>query len=142
MQFSVQCLISRRDKKILLVQEGNPVCLGKWSFPGGNKNIGETTMDAIVREVREEVTVDIALISWLGFYEKPFDDRLGIIFIAEIKNGEAAVGEEIIDFQWLSYAEIKKIYKRGRLRASYILKAIDDFNRGKRYPLEAITVLS
>ena len=38
----------------LLVQRGNPPNAGRWSFPGGKLELGETTLDGARRELAEE----------------------------------------------------------------------------------------
>ena len=42
------------DGCLLLVQRGRGAGAGKWAPPGGRVEFGETLVDAVVREVREE----------------------------------------------------------------------------------------
>lgn len=44
-----------RDGRMLVAQRGKPPLAGIWSLPGGAVELGETVIDAAVRETAEEV---------------------------------------------------------------------------------------
>ncbi|MFK7754793.1 MAG: NUDIX hydrolase [Sedimentitalea sp.] len=46
-----------RGNDVLLAQRRNPPDAGKWGFPGGHVEWGETALDAAVRELREETNI-------------------------------------------------------------------------------------
>ena len=48
-----------RDNEILLVRRGQPPAEGSWSIPGGKVELGETLVDALCREIKEECNLDI-----------------------------------------------------------------------------------
>ncbi|MGB7433030.1 MAG: NUDIX domain-containing protein [Ahrensia sp.] len=52
-QLAVSAIV-QRDDKILLAQRGNPPDLARWAFPGGRVEPGETTRNAVLRELAEE----------------------------------------------------------------------------------------
>ena len=67
--------IIKHGDKILLV---NTRSSGKWFFPGGEVEIGESLEDAIKREVMEETGIEIEVEKFLTFkqtyfYYDPFD---------------------------------------------------------------------
>ena len=47
--------------RVVLVKRGREPLKGEWSLPGGAVEIGETLGAAVVREVREETCLDIAV---------------------------------------------------------------------------------
>lgn len=51
--------IIHQDGRILATQRGYGEWKGMWEFPGGKMEAGETEEEAIVREIREELCVDI-----------------------------------------------------------------------------------
>ena len=55
----VVAAIIHQDGRILATQRGYGEWKGMWEFPGGKMEAGETEEEAIVREIREELCVDI-----------------------------------------------------------------------------------
>ena len=53
--------IIHQDEKILATQRGYGEYKGLWEFPGGKMEPGETEEEAIVREIREELNVEIGV---------------------------------------------------------------------------------
>ena len=55
------CALIDRDGRVLLTRrpEGKPMA-GLWEFPGGKLHPGETPEEAVIRELREELGIDIA----------------------------------------------------------------------------------
>ena len=47
-------LISKTDRKVLLILRKHDPFAGKWAFPGGFMDMDETPEEAIVRELEEE----------------------------------------------------------------------------------------
>lgn len=58
----VTCAIIQSDGKILAVQRSEAMSLPlKWEFPGGKIDLGETAEKCLLREIKEELNIDIAL---------------------------------------------------------------------------------
>jgi len=55
----VVAAIIHQHGKILATQRGYGEHQGMWEFPGGKIETGETEEDAIIREIREELNVEI-----------------------------------------------------------------------------------
>jgi ADP-ribose pyrophosphatase YjhB (NUDIX family) len=68
--FGVQCVIQHGDA-ILLVR--NTYGRKQWTFPGGGIARGEIAEDAIRREVREEVGLQLQQLQHLGAFEAIID---------------------------------------------------------------------
>ena len=56
----VACALVDADNRVLLAQrpEGKPMA-GLWEFPGGKVLPGETPENALIRELREELAIDV-----------------------------------------------------------------------------------
>jgi ADP-ribose pyrophosphatase YjhB (NUDIX family) len=60
---------------VLLAQRGQEPGLGQWSLPGGGVELGESLIDAVIREIREEVSVTIKVGGLVGIFDRIFRDR-------------------------------------------------------------------
>ncbi len=69
--------IIMKDHSILLVQRKHEPYQGFWALPGGFVEYGETTEQAVVREVREETGLETVVQKLLGVYSDPNRDPRG-----------------------------------------------------------------
>ena len=60
-QIEVVAAIIRKDDKIFATQRGYGEWKGWWEFPGGKMEVGETPEEALVREIREELSAEISV---------------------------------------------------------------------------------
>lgn len=103
------------DSRVLAVQRGpgssHPM---KWEFPGGKINPEETAEQCIVRELQEELQVEIGILKKLGSIEFQYPGkRIELIpFVCRIISGELVLTEHIAkrwfnfdDWQSLDWAE-------------------------------------
>lgn len=66
-KIEVTCAIISLEGKILVVQRGDNMKLPlKWEFPGGKIEDSETDEECIIREIKEELNIDIKLTSRLS----------------------------------------------------------------------------
>lgn len=100
----VCCAIILQDKLVLAVQHGikshHP---GKWEFPGGKIKTGETAPACIVREIQEELAVEIevlAELSSVGFDYGMKQVKL-IPFVSKIQSGSLMLTEHA-NLQWFN----------------------------------------
>lgn len=68
-----------RGQQVLLVQRGTEPAMGKWSLPGGLVELGESLHDAVRREVREEVGLDIQVLDLIVALDRVIFDAEGKI---------------------------------------------------------------
>ena len=58
-QIEVVAAIIRKGDKIFATQRGYGEWKDWWEFPGGKMEVGETPVEALVREIREELSAEI-----------------------------------------------------------------------------------
>ena len=103
----VVAAIIEKDGKILFCKRGaGGNCAGLWEFPGGKIEKGETPFEAIIREIKEELSADIEPTEI--FCEYPFSYPEKEIYFYFIK--AKLVSEEIdptfhSEIKWLSPSE-------------------------------------
>ena len=64
-QIEVVAAIIRKDDKIFATQRGYGEWKDWWEFPGGKMEVGETPEEALVREIREELSAEISVDEFL-----------------------------------------------------------------------------
>jgi 8-oxo-dGTP diphosphatase len=101
---SVTCAIIRNDdNEILIVQRGketdHPL---KWEFPGGKISPGEKEEDCIIREIDEELSMDIIICEKLLPVEYDYGNKqIRLIpFLCDTLN-EAPLLSEHLDYKWI-----------------------------------------
>jgi len=76
MTIAVVCALICKGDKLLIVQYGpgskHP---GKWEFPGGKVHEGETHPEALLREIREELGVEVKIVCQLEAVEFSYPEK-------------------------------------------------------------------
>ena len=60
-QIEVVAAIIRKENKIFATQRGYGDFKDWWEFPGGKMEAGETPEEALMREIREELSTEISV---------------------------------------------------------------------------------
>jgi NAD+ diphosphatase len=104
-------LVRRGDEALLASSGRFPVPF--FSTLAGFSEPGESLEETLVREVREEVGVEVADVRYFGSQPWPFPNSLMIGFTAQWKAGEIAVdGEEIKEAHFFRATELPMIPPR------------------------------
>ncbi|MGW5273610.1 NUDIX hydrolase [Streptomyces sp. NPDC004044] len=79
-----------------------------WAFPGGGIEGDETPEQAAVREVAEEVELEVKPVRVLGDRVHPTTGRHMTYVACELISGTAGIGdeEEIAEVAWVAHADI------------------------------------
>jgi 8-oxo-dGTP diphosphatase len=109
---NVTCAIIRNEEnEILVVRRGentdHPL---KWEFPGGKINKGESEEECIIREIAEELSIDIVICSRLIPVEHDYGNKQVrlIPFICDTLD-ETPVLSEHVEYKWLAGNELQSV---------------------------------
>lgn len=98
-----------RDGRVLAARRTFPAeAAGRWEFPGGKVEPGETPDDALIREVAEELGCTIEVTSWLP-KQVPIGDRHVLsVALARLVDGEPQPHEHD-EVRWLGADELETV---------------------------------
>lgn len=82
---------------IVLLKRGVEPAQGKWVFPGGYVDRGESVEDAAIRETKEESMLDVKLASLLNVYSYARSPNVIVVYAAEVLGGELAAADESVE---------------------------------------------
>ncbi|MFB2121071.1 (deoxy)nucleoside triphosphate pyrophosphohydrolase [Parapedobacter sp. 2B3] len=104
----VTCAVIIHHGKILICQRSSTMDLPlKWEFPGGKVEPGEDEKETVVREISEELHLDIEVVKRLEPVEHAYPSfRIRLVpFIAYVVGGELRL-EEHADAKWVTIEEL------------------------------------
>lgn len=100
-----------REGRVLITQRGpvqkQPEIALKWELPGGKVEPGEAPVEALVRELREEIGVGVAVgrIWDVLFHPYPGFDLVMLVYACRIVDGEPRA-VEVHDLAWVPVADL------------------------------------
>ena len=94
------------DGGIVLLKRGVEPAVGKWVFPGGYVDRGESVQDAAIRETKEESQLDVKLGALLNVYSYARSSNVIVVYTAEVIGGELAAADESVEARIFSPQEV------------------------------------
>jgi 8-oxo-dGTP diphosphatase len=91
---------------IVLLKRGVEPALGKWVFPGGYVDRGESVQEAAIRETKEESNLNVELGSLLNVYSYPRSPNVIVVYAARVIDGTLAAADESLEAGTFLPAEI------------------------------------
>ena len=106
----VAAAVIRSKDKIFATQRGYGEYKDKWEFPGGKAEVGETTREALVREIKEELDTKISVgeLFYTVEYDYPKFHLSMDCFFAKITAGEPVLKEHEAA-KWLGKTELDTV---------------------------------
>jgi 8-oxo-dGTP diphosphatase len=119
-----------RGHRVLVVRRANPPMPGRWGFPGGVLELGETVAQGAMRELLEETGVTAEAAGPLTVIDTIDRDGEGgvryhytlVAVIGTWQSGEGMAGDDADEVAWLTRTEI---VDRGLPTAPALLPLLD-----------------
>lgn len=131
--------VVKKDDRFLMVEE---IARGERVInqPAGHVEPGESILDAVIRETREETAWHFTPSGLVGVYYWPHDDgrtTLRFAFCGDVSDhaAEQTLDDGILAAHWIAPADLAT---RDDLRSPLVMRAIDDFSAGEPLPLDRV----
>jgi 8-oxo-dGTP pyrophosphatase MutT (NUDIX family) len=134
--------VIEQDGKFLLVEESTSQGL-RFNQPAGHLEANESLFDAVVRETLEESAYQFVPKNVTGIYrwhsEHSNSTYLRFAFCGEVSGFESnrTLDTGILRAVWMTIEEIRA--QHARHRSPLVLRCIEDYLTGHRYPLALLT---
>lgn len=103
--------VLRRGPHYFMVQRAAGIPKGGfWCFPGGHVEAGETSRDAVKRELSEELGIEVETVERIGAVRILDTNHVLAVWIVKRIGGEFRLAaSEIAQARWLTAEEIRRI---------------------------------
>jgi 8-oxo-dGTP diphosphatase len=103
--------------RVLLVRRGGQPSSGRWSLPGGLVELGETTAEAVRREIREECGIDITVAGLAGVVDRVTRDAEGRVryhyvlvdYLAFTDTDAVVAGTDAAECRWVEIERVSEL---------------------------------
>ena len=112
----VGAVVLHQDR-VLLVRRGGQPSAGKWSLPGGLVELGETTEEAIRRELLEECAIDVTILGLAGVIDRIVLDEerriryhyVLVDYAAEAQSDAVVAGSDAAEACWVNVERVREL---------------------------------
>ncbi len=103
-----------RGQEVFLIRRSQEPARGEWSLPGGAVEVGETVVEALRREVREETGLEIDVRDLSAVVNRIVRDETGAViyhyvlldFLCQAIAGEPRAGSDCAELAAVSYGQL------------------------------------
>jgi 8-oxo-dGTP pyrophosphatase MutT (NUDIX family) len=134
--------IIEEDGRFLVVEERVDDGPTVFNQPAGHLEEGESLLEAVKRETREETARSFTPKGVVGIYRWRVPDS-GVTYLRVCLFGACSEPDSILELDegiekthWLTQTQLQE--QAHRLRSPMVLECIDDYLAGNRFPLEIL----
>lgn len=131
---SVNVVVTNGDGEVLLIRRSDNQ---NWAVPGGAIDLGESMVQAAVRETKEETGVDCSITGLVGIYTDPkhvilytsngeVRQEFSILLTARVTGGVPTPSDESSEVRWVAPGDLGEysMDRSMRLRIGHFLEGL------------------
>lgn len=107
-------VVVEKDNKLLVVKRGIEPQKDMWDLPGGFIDVGETAKECVIRETKEETSLDVEIVKDLGTtpdeYGQDGAPTLNHLYLVKVVGGEAQPQDDVSQLKWFSPDDLPKTF--------------------------------
>ena len=104
-----------KEGKIALIKRGNEPARGKWTIPGGLVELAEAPEQAVIRETKEEVGLDVenpVLMDVVNNVDLDDEGKVKyhyviIEYFVHVKAGVAEASSDAVELRWVPFDDVE-----------------------------------
>ena len=106
-----------KDGTIALIKRGNEPSRGKWTIPGGLVELAESLEVAVVREAKEETSLDVDNPELVDVVSNVDYDDTGKVkyhyvivdYLVHVKAGTAQAASDAAELRWVPFYDVEQL---------------------------------
>jgi ADP-ribose pyrophosphatase YjhB (NUDIX family) len=120
---AVTAVVENDNGELLMIERTDN---GLWALPGGAQDLGESVIDAVSREVKEETGIDVEVTGLSGIYSDPrhviaYDDgevrqEFSLCFRAKPTGGSLRASSETRRASWVPFDQLNRLEMHPTMR--------------------------
>ena len=124
------CIVQNSEGQYLLVEERQERVRGLWNIPAGYADEDETSVEAAIRETKDEVGLDVEVdMEPFYVYENTEKQKQYMAYRVTKFSGDVVVqNSELLSAQWLDFSAIVTMHDNGLIRDEWIFEALKRAN--------------
>ncbi|MDP3561315.1 MAG: 8-oxo-dGTP diphosphatase MutT [Legionellaceae bacterium] len=110
MKVAVAIIIDPEERILITQRPMSAPHGGMWEFPGGKLEMNESAVDALIREVKEEVGLDIIQYEFLTQIDYDYQEKFVSLLVYTVHHfqGTATCLESQDDLRWVKKDELEQ----------------------------------
>ena len=136
--------IIEKEGKVLLVQEKQDECYGKWNIPAGHLDCNESIIEGAKREIKEETGCDVELTGVANIANRVLENDIfvQITFVGKIINETVKIDpEEILDVKWFDIDDVLNNMDNELRNLNFVKQPIKNLVENKIGAIDLVNII-